>query len=117
MDSRILLKLIKNGVNKIATNLHPFNPNLVIMEGTVESIKINVRKAKFTLGKKINMEQKDEIHSEKGKKNDNDLKKWFCQDYFLKIHRNKSKFKIWKNNFKSDFSIFLIKIIKSAKNE
>ena len=67
--NEILLELIKNGLNKITTYLQPSNPSLSIMEGAVlfgiEPSSINVRKSKYTIGKKINMDWNDEKHSKK----------------------------------------------------
>ena len=88
--NEILLQLIKKGLNKITTYLQPSNPSLAIMEGSVlfgiEPSTINVRKAKYTIGKKLNLEWKEEKHSEKGKKYFNEEKqKWFCKDCFLKF--------------------------------
>ena len=46
---------------------------------------INVRKAKYTIGKKVNMEWDEEKHAAKGKKYFNEEKqKWFCKDCFEK---------------------------------
>ena len=56
----ILIKLIKNGLNKITTYLQPSNPSLAIMEGAVlfgmEPSSINVRKSKYTIGKKLSVD-------------------------------------------------------------
>ena len=88
--NEILIQLIKNNLNKIKVYLQPSNPSLAIMEGAVlfgiEPSKINIRKAKYTIGKKVNMEWDNEIHSEKGKKYfDKDDKKWYCYDCFDKF--------------------------------
>jgi hypothetical protein len=88
--NEIIIQLIKNGLNKITTHLKPSNPSLAIMEGAVLfGIKpsiINIRKAKFTIGKKMNMKWNDEKHSEKGKKYyDEDDKNWRCRDCFEKF--------------------------------
>ena len=89
-SNEILIKLIKNGLNKITTYLQPSNPSLSIMEGAVlfgiEPSTINVRKSKYTIGKKLNMDWDDEKHSKKGKKYFNEeKKKWFCKDCFAKF--------------------------------
>ena len=57
-SNEILLKLIKDYLShKITTYLQPSNPSLAIMEGAVlfgiEPSIVNVRKAKYTIGKKI----------------------------------------------------------------
>ena len=88
--NEILLKLIKDGLDKITTYLQPSNPSLAIMEGAVlfgiEPSAIKVRKAKYTIGKRINVEWNDEIHSKKGQKYFNEeKKKWYCKDCFDKF--------------------------------
>ena len=88
--NEILIKLIKNGLNKITTYLQPSNPSLAIMEGAVlfgiEPSKINIRKSKYTIGKKVNVEWNDKIHSGKGKKYFNEEKqKFYCEDCFAKF--------------------------------
>ena len=94
--NEIILKLIKNGLNKINTYLHPSNPSLAIMEGAVlfgiEPSTINVRKAKYTFGKKIEDVWNDVKHSGKGEKYYNeDDKTWYCRncfDKFIEINQN-----------------------------
>ena len=80
-SNEILLKLIKKGLKKITTYLQPSHPSLAIMEGAVlfgmESSTINIRKAKFTIGKKINSEWDEEKHAAKGKKYFNEEKQKF----------------------------------------
>ena len=88
--NEILLKLIKNGLNKITTYLQPSNPSLAIMEGAVlfgiQPSTINVRKAKYTIGSDFSKEWNDKLHSEKGKKFFvEELGKWFCHDCFYKF--------------------------------
>jgi hypothetical protein len=92
----ILTELIKKGLNGIATFLQPSNPSLSIMEGAVlfgiEPSSINVRKAKYTIGKKVNSLWDDEKHSKGGKKYFNEEKqKWFCKgcfDKFIEINQS-----------------------------
>ena len=89
-SNEILLKLIKNNLNKITTYLQPSNPSLAIMEGAVlfgiEPSTINVRKAKYTIGKKVNSLWDENLHAEKGKKYFNEEKqKWYCKDCFDKF--------------------------------
>ena len=88
-SNEILLKLIKNGLKRISTYLQPSNPSLSIMEGAVlfgiAPSTISVRKAKYTIGKKINSDWNEEKHAEKGKKYFNEEKqKWYCKDCFDK---------------------------------
>ena len=88
--NEILIQLIKDGLNKITTYFQPSNPSLAIMEGAVlfgiEPSIIDIRKAKYTIGKKKDIEWNDEKHSEKGKKYfDEYKKKWFCEDCFEKF--------------------------------
>ena len=90
-SNEILLKLIKDNLNNnIKIYLQPSNPSLAIMEGAVlfgiEPSMINVRKAKFTIGKKINLDWDESKHAEKGKKVFNEEKqKFFCKDCFEKF--------------------------------
>ena len=89
-SNEILIKLIKKGVNNIQTYLQPSNPSLAIMEGSVlfgiEPSTINVRKAKYTIGKKVNLEWDEEKHSGKGIKYFNEEKqKYMCKDCFQKF--------------------------------
>ena len=94
--NEIILQLIKNNLNKIKTYLIPSNPSLAIMEGAVlfgiEPSKINVRKARYTIGKKVNFEWDEEKHAGKGKKYFNEEKqKWFCKecfDKYIEINQN-----------------------------
>ena len=69
-SNEIILELIKKGLNKVTTYLHPSNPCLAIMEGAVlfgiEPSIINIRKAKYTIGKRINMVWDKKKHSSKG---------------------------------------------------
>ena len=88
--NEILLKLIKNGLNKITTYLQPSNPSLAIMEGAVlfgiQPSTINVRKAKFTIGCNCAKIWKDELYSAKGKKFFiEEFKDWYCHDCFDKF--------------------------------
>jgi hydrogenase maturation factor HypF (carbamoyltransferase family) len=57
-SNEILTNLIKAGLNKVTTYLQPSNPILAIMEGAVlfgiQPSIINVRKAKYTIGKATN---------------------------------------------------------------
>ena len=89
-SNEILIKLIKKGLNTIQTYLQPSNPSLAIMEGSVlfgiEPSTINVRKAKYTIGKKVNSEWVEEKHSGKGIKYFNEEKqKYMCKDCFQKF--------------------------------
>ena len=92
----ILTELIKEGLNGITTFLQPSNPSLSIMEGAVlfgiEPSAINIRKAKYTIGKRINSPWDDEKHSIGGKKYFNEeKKKWYCKgcfDKFIEINQN-----------------------------
>ena len=89
-SNQILTKLIKDGLNKITTYLLPSNPSLAIMEGAVlfgiEPSSINMRKAKYTIGKKINKTWNESIHSEKGTKIfDEESNVWRCKDCFEKF--------------------------------
>ena len=77
-------------MNNITTYLQPSNPSLSIMEGAVlfgiEPSTIKIRKAKYTIGKKMNSLWNDKIHSGNGKKYfDEERKKWFCKDCFDKF--------------------------------
>ena len=88
--NEILLKLIKNGLNKITTYLQPSNPSLAIMEGAVlfgiQPSTINVRKAKFTIGCDCVKIWKDELYSAKGKKIFiEEVKDWYCENCFDKF--------------------------------
>jgi len=52
----------------------------------IEPSTINVRKAKYTIGKKVNIDWNEEIHGMKGKKYFNEEKqKWYCKDCFQKF--------------------------------
>jgi hypothetical protein len=89
-NNKIILKLIKNGLKKIKIILHPSNPSLAIMEGAVlfgiEPSAIDVRIAKFTIGTKMNDVWNEKKHAKKGEKFFNeDEKKWFCKDCFVKF--------------------------------
>ena len=89
-SNEIMVKLIKNGLNKITTYLQPSNPSLAIMEGAVlfgiEPSIINARKSKYTLGTNISQIWKDKKHSGKGEKLfSQELKKYICKNCFLKF--------------------------------
>ena len=89
-SNEILINLIKNNLKKITTYLQPSNPSLAIMEGAVlfgmEPSTINIRKAKYTIGKQVTMPWDDSIHSGKGKKFfDEDFKSWLCKECFSKF--------------------------------
>ena len=90
-SNEILLKLIKDNLNNnIKIYLQPSNPSLAIMEGAVlfgiEPSMINVRKAKFTIGKKIISHWDESKHAEKGKKIFNEEKQEYCcKDCFCKF--------------------------------
>ena len=89
-SNEILLNLIKNGINKIITYLQPSNPSLAIMEGAVlfgiQPSTINIRKAKYTIGKGIGVPWNDKLHSGKGKKfYIEELKEWYCDNCFEKF--------------------------------
>ena len=89
-SNEILLNLIKNGMNKITTYLQPSNPSLAIMEGAVlfgiQPSTINIRKAKYTIGKGIGVPWVDKLHLGKGKKiYVEELKEWYCSNCFEKF--------------------------------
>ena len=89
-SNEILVNLIKNGLKIITTYLQPSNPSLAIMEGAVlfgiEPSTINIRKAKYTIGKGIGIPWDDKLHSEKGKKiYVKELKEWYCNNCFEKF--------------------------------
>ena len=89
-SNEILVNLIKNNLKKITTYLQPSNPSLAIMEGAVlfgiEPSTINIRKAKYTIGKGVYMEWDDKKHLEKGEKiYFPDFQKWFCNNCFEKF--------------------------------
>ena len=87
--NEVLLKLIKNNLTKITTSLQPSNPSLAIMEGAVlfgiQPSAINVRKAKYTIGKDIAYPWNDELYLGKGQKFFvKDYNGWYCMDCFDK---------------------------------
>ena len=80
----------KHNLEKVNTYLQPSNPSLAIMEGAVifgiEPSIINIKKAKFTIGKRAAIDWNDKIHSGKGKKYYSKyFGKWFCKDCFDKF--------------------------------
>ena len=88
-NNKIILKLIENGLKKIKIILYPSNPSLAIMEGAVlfgiEPSAIDVRIAKFTIGERLDDVWNEKKHARKGEKYFNeDEKKWFCKDCFVK---------------------------------
>ena len=88
--NEILIKLIKKGLNKISHFLQPSRPCLSIMEGAVlfgiNPSTINIRKAKYTIGKDVRDFWDEEKHSKKGKKVfSEDANKWLCEDCFDKF--------------------------------
>ena len=106
----ILVQLIKNGLKKIKTHLLPSNPSLSIMEGAVlfgiEPSSISVRKAKYTIGKKINDFWDDKKHSEKGKKYFNkETQKWMCEDCFDKFIEINQNLKYEEEIISSSYSL------------
>jgi hypothetical protein len=106
----ILLNLIKNGTNKITTYLQPSNPSLAIMEGAVlfgiQPSTINIRKAKYTIGKGIGVPWNDELHSGKGKKiYIKEFKKWFCNNCFKKYIEINQNLKIDEVISHTDYSL------------
>ena len=89
-SNEILVNLIKNNLKKITAYLQPSNPSLSIMEGAVlfgiEPSTINIRKAKYTIGKQVTMPWDDNKHSGKGKKFfDEDFKSYLCKECFSKF--------------------------------
>ena len=88
--NEILIKLIKKGLSKISHFLQPSRPCLSIMEGAVlfgmEPSIINIRRAKYTIGKSIRDFWDEEKHSKKGTKVFcEDSNKWYCEDCFDKF--------------------------------
>ena len=124
-SNEILTSLIKNGLNKVTTYLQPSNPSLSIMEGAVlfgiEPSTINVRKAKYTIGRALNKVWEEEIHAEKGKKYKGEITGgWFCEDCFDKyitINQNlryeeeisRSSYPVYKDQFKVKTTIYKTK--------
>ena len=89
-SNEILLKLIKDNLKNIEAYLQPSNPSLAIMEGAVlfgiDPSTINVRKAKYTIGKKLNMDWDEAKHGGKGIKYFNEEKqRYMCKDCFGKF--------------------------------
>ena len=89
-SNEILLELIKSDLNKITTYLQPSNPSLAVLEGAVlfgiQPSTINIRKAKYTIGKDYAAKWNDGLHSKKGEKYYlKDLNDWFCKDCFDKF--------------------------------
>ena len=89
-NNEVILKLIKSRLNNIKIHLQPSNPSLAIMEGAVlfgiHPSTIDIRKAKYTLGEKMNDVWIEKIHAGRGEKYYNeDTKKWLCKDCFVKF--------------------------------
>jgi len=89
-SNEIMVNLIKNSLKKINSFLQPSNPSLAIMEGAVlfgmEPSAINIRKAKYTIGKNINLPWDEKKHSGKGEKYfSENFKDWFCKNCFDKF--------------------------------
>ena len=89
-SNEILLELIKNDLKKITTVLQPSNPILAVLEGAVlfgiQPSTINIRKAKYTIGKDYAAKWNDALHSKKGEKYYlKELNDWFCKDCFDKF--------------------------------
>ena len=89
-SNEILTELIKKGLDKVEIYLQPSNPSLAIMEGAVlfgiEPNTINVRKAKYTIGKASGLAWKEEIHAGKGKKYLGEITgNWYCENCFSKF--------------------------------
>lgn len=89
-NNEVILKLIKSRLNNIKIYLQPSNPSLAIMEGAVlfgiHPSTIDIRKAKYTLGEKMNDVWIEKIHTGRGEKYYNeDTKKWLCKDCFVKF--------------------------------
>ena len=89
-SNEIMLNLIKKGLNKITTYLQPSNPSFSIMEGAVlfgkKPSTINIRKAKYTIGKGVGVPWDDKLHLGKGKKiYIDELDEWYCDNYFKKF--------------------------------
>ena len=87
-SNEILLKLIKDDLsNNITTYLQPSNPSLAIMEGAVlfgiEPSTIEIRKAKYTIGKQIMEGWEESKHAGKTKKLVEG--KYYCYDCFQKF--------------------------------
>ena len=87
-SNEIIVNLIKNNLKNVNTYLQPSNPSLTIMEGAVlfgiEPSTINIRKAKYTIGERVNDVWDDKKHSERGEKYFNEnFQDWYCYDCFL----------------------------------
>ena len=124
-SNEILTSLIKDGLNKITTYLQPSNPSLSIMEGAVlfgiEPSTINVRKAKYTIGKSLNKIWDEEIHAEKGKKYKGEITgSWFCEscfDKYITINQNlryheeisRSSYPVYKDQFRFNITFYKTK--------
>ena len=88
--NKVLLELIKKELKNNLTPLQHSRPCLSIMEGAVlfgiEPSTINIRKSKFTIGKRVIAPWDDKRHSEKGTKIFNEeLNEYMCKGCFEKF--------------------------------
>ena len=86
----VITNLIKNGQDKIKTFLQPSNPSLAVVEGAVlfgiDPGMINIRKAEYTIGERVDSTWIDVIHSEGGDRYFNKtFNKWICRNCFYKF--------------------------------
>lgn len=107
-NNKVILELIKNGLNKIKMHLHPSNPSLAIMEGAVlfgiNPSVIDIRIAKYTIGEKMNVTWDEKKHAGKGEKYfSEDEKAWFCKDGFVKYIEINEKLKYEKEIFQTSY--------------
>jgi hypothetical protein len=89
-SNEVIINLIKSGINNVTIYLRPSNPCLAIMDGAVlfgiQPSTINVRKAKYTIGKAVNKVWNEEIHGGKGKKYQGEITgTWYCEGCFSKF--------------------------------
>ena len=85
-----MTNLIKKGLDNVTEFLQPSNPVLSIMEGAVlfgiEPATINIRKAKYTIGKASNKIWNEQIHAGKGKKYVGEITgNEYCENCFSKF--------------------------------
>ena len=108
-SNELLLKLIKNYLNKISIYLQPSNPSLAIMEGAVlfgiRPSTINVRKAKYTIGTDCSIKWNDKLHSKKGEKYFvKEVNQWYCKNCFSKYIEVEQNLKYGEEIFRNSFN-------------